>query len=127
MATKTNGHRGLAWGKVYAEQQTNPAWLALPPTAQALWFNGLLECLAKESDGLLRTSALALRLHPGDTERDAALLVAEGWWEHHPEGYRMREWGRWQRTRAEVERARNRGRAAGRKGGRQKAANTRDV
>jgi len=121
MAVKADAHKGQPWGRVYAEQMTNPAWLALPPTAQALWFNALLECLAKESDGLVRESALALRLHataPGaDVERDTAMLVAEGWWSVEPEGFRMREWARWQVTHREAEALRRKRQAAGRKGG----------
>ena len=96
------------------------------PVAELLWVRSIAWCNRNRANGIIPTQALyriaefCPRLTiDGDSVSPldlAAVLVREGMWSEHPEGWEIHDYGEYQRSAAEIEELSAKRSAAGRKG-----------
>ena len=92
----------MAWFKVDDKLHAHPKWLALKPSARALWVTAGSWCAANLTDGIVPPHVLRTL---NATKRDAAELVAAGlWWQLDDDrGWLFNDWLDYQPSREQVE------------------------
>ena len=100
----------------------HPKVLDVGPLAEALWLRGLLYASRNLTDGFVPVGFLR-RMADMDALGQAQALVQAGLWHESDGGYRIHDYGEWQRSKEEVVAISQVRAEAGRKGGLQRASN----
>lgn len=96
----------MTWLKLDNQLPNDPRIVDLASASSALLYvYGLCHCSSNLTDGLITVSVLRRRLLPAAfaDEANASELVDAGLWEHDPDGYRVANYLKWNRSRESVE------------------------
>lgn len=96
--------------------------LDIGPAAEALWLRGLCYAGEHQTDGRV-PGGFVRRMGDMDGPAESARLVAAGLWETDGEGWTIRGYLDWQSSKEQIDHVTAQRVEAGRRGGRQKAAN----
>jgi len=105
----------VPWANLDDQFPKHPKVLPLSDAAFRLHVAGICYCAQYLTDGVIDTDAIPL-LVPRFKPRTLAELAERDLWLPHSEGYEIRDYLQWNRSREQVEAERERKRKAGRKG-----------
>lgn len=105
----------MPWANLDDQFPKHPKVLPLSDAAFRLHVAGICYCAQYLTNGLIDEDAVPL-LVPRYKPRTLADLTDRGLWLPHPDGYEIRDYLQWNRSREQVEAERERKRKAGKKG-----------
>ncbi len=111
----------MTYVKVDDHFTEHPKVLEIGPMAECLWLRGLCYAGRNRTDGRV-PAGIVRRMGDMDGEATAARLVEVGLWEAEAGGWRMHDYGDWQRSREEIDEISAKRTEAGRRGGKQRAS-----